>query len=46
MKEIEKRININKEGYTLMAVTPLGVPEFIGSKPSRKEVKEVVTIIE
>lgn len=46
MKEIEKRININKEGYTLMAVTPLGVPEFIGSKPSRKELKEVVTIIE
>jgi len=45
IKEIESFIGLEKEGYHLVAITPLGVPEYIGKRPPRKSIDEVVTII-
>lgn len=42
-REIEKVIDLDKEGYHLIAMTPLGVPEKQGSHPARKALEEVVT---
>ncbi|WP_058485723.1 nitroreductase family protein [Defluviitalea phaphyphila] len=46
-KELEKLINLDKEGYFLAAMTPLGVPEDGDIKsPPRKPLEEVMTVIE
>ena len=46
-KEIEEYINLDKEGYYMAAMTPLGVPEESELKsPPRKPLEEVLTIIE
>jgi nitroreductase len=46
-KEIEEYIGLNKEGYELVCITPLGVPEESElTSPARKPVEEVLTIIE
>ncbi|KAB3537259.1 nitroreductase family protein [Alkaliphilus pronyensis] len=45
--EIEQYIGFKKEGYSLVAMTPLGVPEESELKsPTRKELDEVLTIID
>lgn len=46
ISEIEKFIGLEKEGYQLMAMTPLGRPAQVGKRPLRKSLSEVVTIIE
>ena len=46
-REIEELINFNKEGYELMAMISLGIPEEETPKaPSRKPLDEVVTFID
>jgi len=45
-KEIGEFINFKKEGYSLMALTPIGVPlEKENKSPKRKSVEEVITVI-
>lgn len=45
--EIEKVIGFNKEGYKLVAMTPLGVPEKKEQQsPPRKALEDVVTFID
>lgn len=46
LKEIEEFIDLQKENYHLVAITPLGVPEYIGQRPPRKSIDEVSTIID
>lgn len=47
VKKIEDFINLKKEGYRLMALTPLGVPEVPEQKnPPRKPLEEVTTFID
>jgi len=44
--EIGESINFKKEGYSLMALTPIGVPLYEENKsPLRKPVDEVITVI-
>ncbi|MCY6371914.1 nitroreductase family protein [Clostridium ganghwense] len=46
-KEISETIGFKKEGYSLMALTPLGVPLDAEVKsPPRKPVEEIMTVIE
>ena len=46
-REIEELINFNKEGYELMAIISLGIPEEETPKaPPRKPLDEVVTFID
>lgn len=46
-KEIEELVNFNKEGYELMAMISLGVPEEnVPNAPPRKPLDEVVTFID
>ena len=46
-REIEELINFNKEGYELMAMISLGIPEEETPKaPPRKPLDEVVTFID
>lgn len=46
-KEIAESVGFNKEGYYLMAMTPLGVPEKNEMKsPPRKPLSEIMTVIE
>ncbi|HEY8804446.1 MAG TPA: nitroreductase family protein [Clostridium sp.] len=45
-KEIGEAISFKKEGYSLMALTPIGVPLYEENKsPKRKQVDEVITVI-
>lgn len=45
-KEIAETINFKKEGYSLMALTPIGLPlEKENKRPLRKPVDEVITVI-
>lgn len=45
--EIEKAIGFNKEGYKLVAMTPLGIPENKEQfSPKRKPLNEVITFID
>mgnify|MGYP001579523953 CR=1 FL=1 len=45
-KEIGEAINFKKEGYSLMALTPIGVPLYDENKsPIRKPIDEVITVI-
>jgi nitroreductase len=45
-KEIGEAINFKKEGYSLMALTPIGLPlENENKSPIRKPVDEVITVI-
>ena len=47
LKKIESFINLQKEGYRLMAITPLGKPESYEQKsPPRKPIDDVVTFID
>jgi nitroreductase len=47
LKRIESFINLKKEGYSLIAITPLGIPEMAEQKsPPRKPVEEVATFID
>lgn len=46
-KEITEFIGFNKEGYSLTAITPLGIPDGeIKNSPPRKPIEEVMDIIE
>lgn len=46
-KEIEELVGFHKEGYSLMAMITMGVPEDkLPPQPARKPLEEVVTIIE
>jgi len=45
-KEIGESINFKKEGYSLMALTPIGLPLYEENKsPIRKSVDDVITVI-
>lgn len=44
--ELSKYIGFEKEGYTLVAMTPLGVPDGDLKSPPRKNLEEVMTIID
>ena len=45
-KEIAEVIKFKKEGYSLMALTPIGFPlEKENKSPVRKQVEEVITVI-
>lgn len=45
-KEIGDAINFKREGYSLMALTPIGVPlEEVNKSPIRKPINEVITVI-
>jgi nitroreductase len=47
IKKIESFINLKKEGYKLIAITSLGVPEMAEQKsPPRKTLEEVATFID
>lgn len=47
INEIEKFVNLQKEGYSLVAMTPIGIPfEDVLKSPSRKPLEEVITVIE
>ena len=47
LKKIESFIDLQKEGYRLMALTPFGVPESSEQKsPPRKPLDDVVTFID
>lgn len=43
--EIETLIPFHKEGYELMAITPLGIPEKEGTSPERKPVRDIYTLV-
>lgn len=43
---MEKEIPFEKEGYRLIALTPLGVPENKGNKPQRLPLEDIYTLIE
>lgn len=45
-KELEDFIGFKKEGYSIVAMTPLGIPDGEIKSPPRKTVDEVMTIIE
>ena len=45
-KEISDFIGFQKEGYYYVAMVPLGVPEGEIKSPPRKDIEEVMTIIE
>lgn len=45
-REINEFINFNKEGYSLVAMTPIGLPAVDARSPERKPLEDVVTIIE
>lgn len=45
-KEIEKCIDFEKEGYSLIAMIPIGFPDGDIISPPRKPVEEVMTVIE
>lgn len=44
--EVQNLISQPKEGFELMAITPLGVPEKESIAPPRKDVEDILTIIE
>lgn len=44
--KIEKIIGFEKEGYLLSALIPMGVPEGDRKSPPKKDVEEIMTIIE
>ncbi|WP_129597272.1 nitroreductase family protein [Anaerophilus nitritogenes] len=44
--EIETLIPMEKEGFDLMAISPLGIPLKDSTAPKRKEVEEIFTLIE
>lgn len=47
IKEIENFVNLQKEGYSLAAMTPIGIPlEAELKSPSRKPLEDVITFIE
>lgn len=47
IKRIESFINLKKEGYNLMAITPLGIPYILEQKsPPRKTLEEVSTFFD
>lgn len=46
IREIERFINLKKEGYSLVAMIPVGIPNEIECRsPARKPLEEVITII-
>ncbi|MCY6484316.1 nitroreductase family protein [Clostridium aestuarii] len=46
-KEISETIGFKKDGYSLMALTPIGVPQDKDIKsPPRKPIQEIMTVIE
>ncbi|PAB60643.1 nitroreductase family protein [Anaeromicrobium sediminis] len=45
VRKIENYINLGKEGFSLMAMTPLGVPEGEVKFPPRKDIEEVMTVL-
>ncbi|MBZ9687596.1 nitroreductase family protein [Clostridium estertheticum] len=45
-KEISDAINFKKEGYSLMALTPIGLPlDQENKRPHRKSVEDIITVI-
>lgn len=44
--EIAQLVGFSKEGYSLAALTPLGVPAADGASPPRKPLSEVLTIVD
>ncbi len=44
--EIEKALGFNKEGYMLVALLPIGVPDGERKSPPKKNVEEIMTVIE
>lgn len=44
--EIAKLVGFNKDGFSLAALTPLGMPAADGASPPRKPLAEVLTIID
>ena len=44
--EIAELVGFNKAGYSLAALTPLGVPAADGASPPRKPLAEVLTIVD
>ena len=45
-EEISQLIGFKKDGYVLVALTPLGTPAGGGSSPARKPVAEVLTVVD
>lgn len=45
-EELEKIIGFEEEGYMLVSLVPIGVPEGDRKSPSKKSVDEIMTIIE
>ena len=45
-KEISACVGFAKEGYQLLAITPLGLPATSSGSPPRKALEEVVTFID
>lgn len=45
-REINQFINFHKEGHSLVAMTPIGLPAVDPRSPERKPLEDVVTIIE
>ncbi|WFD08997.1 nitroreductase family protein [Tepidibacter hydrothermalis] len=45
-EEISDFIGFKKEGYTFVAMTPIGIPDGEVKSPPRKDIEEVMTIIE
>ena len=44
--EIAQLVGFQKEGYSMVALTPLGIPAGGGASPARKPMEEVLTIID
>lgn len=45
-EEVTNVVNFKKEGFSLAAIVPIGVPSLPIKSPGRKPVEEVVTIVE
>ena len=44
--EIAQLVGFQKEGYSMVALTPLGIPAGGGASPARKPMEEVLTIVD
>ncbi len=44
--EIEEAVGFRKEGYMLVALVPVGVPEGDRKSPPKKDIEEIMTVIE
>ena len=44
--EISQLVGFEKEGYVLVALTPLGIPDGGGASPARKPLAEVMTVVD